>query len=83
MVDGTGFDLAGRVALVTGASPRHRAGDDRGVRRGGARVVISSRKQEALEALPRSRCSARRRCAARGSSYWGYPGCAAPGGAGG
>ena len=34
MADGTGFDLAGKVALVTGA-PRHRAGDRGGVRCGG------------------------------------------------
>lgn len=48
---GTSFDLAGRVALVTGASSGLGAGFARLLARAGARVVLGARRRERLEAL--------------------------------
>ena len=50
MVDGTGFNLEGKVALVTGASRGIGLAIAAAYAAAGVKVVISSRKQEALEA---------------------------------
>ena len=62
MADGTGFDLAGKVALVTGASRGIGLAIAAAYAAAGVKVVITSRKQEALEAAaqqiraPAARC---------------------------
>src|SRR5262249_18572126 len=45
------FDLAGKVAVVTGASRAIGEAIARGLAEFGARVVLSSRKQEGVEAV--------------------------------
>ncbi len=51
MVDTSLFDLTGRVALLTGASKGMGQAMAEGLAEHGARVVISSRKQDACEAV--------------------------------